>query len=73
MMRFSTLLKHPADWMTGAAAGTSVVLTSRVRLARNLRREPFPGWSTKERRVAVLERVNMVVAELGVMEIEVVT
>ena len=55
-MRFSTLLKHPADWMTGTAEGTGVVLTSRVRLARNLRLEPFPGWATKERRVSVLER-----------------
>ena len=67
-MRFSTLLKHPADWMTGAAAGTSVVLTSRVRLARNLRREPFPGWSTKERRVAVLERVKPEVEALPEMK-----
>ena len=68
MMRFSTLLKHPADWMTGAAVGTSVVLTSRVRLARNLRREPFPGWSTKERRVAVLGRVKPEVEALPEMK-----
>ena len=68
MMRFSTLLKHPADWMTGAATGTSVVLTSRVRLARNLRREPFPGWSTKERRVAVLDRVKPEVEALSEMK-----
>ncbi|HAO95675.1 MAG TPA: ATP--guanido phosphotransferase, partial [Verrucomicrobiales bacterium] len=68
MMRFSTLLKHPADWMTGEAAGTSVVLTSRVRLARNLRREPFPGWSTKERRVAVLDRVKPEVEALSEMK-----
>ena len=68
MMRFSTLLKHPADWMTGEAAGTSVVLTSRVRLARNLRREPFPGWSTKERRVAVLDRVKPEVEALPEMK-----
>ena len=67
-MRFSTLLKHPADWMTGEAAGTSVVLTSRVRLARNLRREPFPGWSTKERRVAVLDRVKPEVEALSEMK-----
>ena len=67
-MRFSTLLKHPADWMTGAAAGTSVVLTSRVRLARNLRREPFPGWSTKERRVSVLDRVKPEVEALPEMK-----
>ena len=68
MMRFSTLLKHPADWMTGGAEGTGVVLTSRVRLARNLRREPFPGWATKERRVSVLERVKPEVEALKEMK-----
>ncbi len=67
-MRFSTLLKHPADWMTGGAEGTGVVLTSRVRLARNLRREPFPGWATKERRVSVLERVKPEVEALKEMK-----
>lgn len=68
MMRFSTLLKHPADWMTGASSGTSVVLTSRVRLARNLKMEPFPGWSTKERRVSVLSRVKPEVEALPQMK-----
>ncbi len=68
MIRFSTLLKHPADWMTGEAEGNSVVLTSRVRLARNLRREPFPGWATKERRVSVLELVKPEVESLPEMK-----
>ena len=49
-MRFTTLLKHPADWMTGHNAETSVVMTSRVRLARNLRDNPFPGWARKSQR-----------------------
>lgn len=53
MMRFATLLKHPADWMTGHDVETSVVLTSRVRLARNLSRTPFPGWARKKERQAV--------------------
>lgn len=68
MMRFSTLLKHPADWMTGAAKGTGVVLTSRVRLARNLHREPFPGWSTKERRMGLLDRLKPEVEALPEMK-----
>ena len=53
MMRFATLLKHPADWMTGHGEETSVVLTSRVRLARNLSKSPFPGWSRKKDREGV--------------------
>jgi len=48
MMRFSTLIRHPADWMTGGAVDNAVVLTSRIRLARNLHLAPFPGWATAE-------------------------
>ncbi|MCS5539168.1 MAG: protein arginine kinase [Roseibacillus sp.] len=54
--------------MTGAAEGSGVVLTSRVRLARNLHREPFPGWSTKERRMGLLERVKPEVEALPEMK-----
>ncbi|MFK7909251.1 MAG: protein arginine kinase [Akkermansiaceae bacterium] len=55
MMRFSTLLKHPADWMTGADADSAVVLTSRIRLARNVTGSPFPGWARKQERIDLLE------------------
>jgi protein arginine kinase len=58
MMRFSTLLKHPADWMTGHNEENSVVLTSRVRLARNLAHAPFPGWARKKERQAVRESLQ---------------
>ena len=58
MMRFSTLMKHPADWMTGHGQETSVVVTSRVRLARNIRQIPFPGWAKKEQRQEVLEQLK---------------
>jgi len=58
MMRFKTLLKHPADWMTGHTAETSVVVTSRVRLARNIRNAPFPGWARKNQRRELLESLH---------------
>jgi protein arginine kinase len=55
--------------MTGETEGVdSVVLTSRVRLARNLRGEPFPGWATKERRVEILERLKPEVESLSQMK-----
>ena len=54
MMRFSTLMKHPADWMTGADADSAIVLTSRIRLARNVAGSPFPGWARKEERIEIL-------------------
>ena len=58
MMRFATLLKHPADWMAVEEGAPSVVLTSRVRLARNLADAPFPGWARKKERQAVRESLQ---------------
>lgn len=68
MMRFSTLLKYPADWMVGANADNSVVLTSRIRLARNLRHMPFPGWATRDQRGAALEVLRPAVEALAPMK-----
>lgn len=56
-MRFSTLVKHPANWMTGKIKDNSVVITSRIRLARNLRDLPFPGWAMKEERKEILKTI----------------
>jgi protein arginine kinase len=68
MMRFSTLIKNPADWMTGGQAEHGAVLTSRIRLARNLRRHPFPGWAKREERAAALELIRPAVEALPAMK-----
>jgi protein arginine kinase len=68
MMRFSTLVKHPADWMAGGHGGHGAVLTSRIRLARNLRRHPFPGWAKREQRAAALDLMRPAVEALPAMK-----
>jgi len=68
MMRFSTLVKHPADWMTGGHGNHGAVVTSRIRLARNLRSHPFPGWAKREQRAAAFEALRPAVEALPVMK-----
>lgn len=68
MMRFSTLIKHPADWMTGEGADNAIVLTSRIRLARNLAGVPFPGWAKKNQRAEALEEMRPAVESLNCMK-----
>ncbi len=68
MMRFSTLVKYPADWMTGGRGDHGAVLTSRIRLARNLRRHPFPGWAKRDQRAAALELMRPAVEALPAMK-----
>lgn len=68
MMRFSTLMKNPADWMEPKSADNSIVVTSRVRLARNLKNVPFPGWSTKSQRIKTSQQIRESVEDLSVMK-----
>lgn len=68
MMRFSTLIRHPADWMTGIGTEQSAVITSRIRLARNLRGHAFPGWAKKKERAETLEILRPAVEELPAMK-----
>ena len=68
MMRFTTLIKHPADWMTGGQVEHGAVLTSRIRLARNLRHHPFPGWAKRDQRAAALDLMRPAVDALPAMK-----
>ncbi len=68
MMRFSTLIRHPADWMIGGAVDNAVVLTSRIRLARNLELAPFPGWATADQRRLAMEQMLPVIQDLRQMK-----
>lgn len=67
-MRFTTLLKNPADWMQGHGPHSDVVMTSRIRLARNLRGWPFPGWSSERQRVDLMNEVRPVIASMPEMK-----
>ncbi len=67
-MRFSTLLRNPAEWMASNRGEQSVVVTSRVRLARNLSGEPFPGWARKDDRIQVHDVLRGEVENLSAMK-----
>lgn len=54
--------------MTGAEGDRGAVLTSRIRLARNLRRQPFPGWAKRDQRAAALDLLRPAVEALPVMK-----
>lgn len=68
MMRFTTLVRHPADWMAGGTSEHSAVITSRIRLARNLRGHSFPGWAKKAERAEALEILRPAVEALPAMK-----
>ncbi len=67
-MDFPALLRQPADWMIRSGPHGDIVVTSRVRLARNVRGMSFPGWSRKDDRSEVLDELRPVVEGLPEMQ-----
>lgn len=67
-MRFSTLLKNPAEWMRTPGPENDIVITSRIRLARNLVGHAFPGWARKEGRILVMDEIRPCLEHLTEMK-----
>jgi protein arginine kinase len=51
------LIKRPGPWLS-MNNDSGIVISSRVRLARNLMHAPFPGWSSEKDTKAVYDRVR---------------
>lgn len=66
-MNIHEFLATPADASRREGPHTRIVLSSRVRLARNLRNLPFPGWARKGDRVKALEQIRPAVESLPQM------
>ena len=67
-MKIEELLKSPSEWVKAEGPNSKIVLSSRVRFARNLRTFPFPGWAKKTERQKILETVQPVVEKLPEMK-----
>jgi len=67
-MKINDLLSAPAESSDSSAAKSAVVLTTRIRLARNLARHPFPGWAKDGQRREVLGVCLQAVASLSQMK-----
>ena len=67
-MKFSGLISSPGEWLRADGPHHDIVISSRVRLARNLRDLPFPGWAKKADRIAILEQLKPQVEALPEMD-----
>lgn len=47
-MRLDDLLKQTSEWLKGTGPQSKIVISSRIRLARNIERLPFSHWANKK-------------------------
>jgi protein arginine kinase len=57
-MAMRNILSKTSDWLRGDGPHHQIVVSSRVRLARNLRGVAFPGWAKKTERAATLDKIR---------------
>ena len=66
-MELHDFLTRPAETARRKGPHDRIVMSSRVRLARNIKDASFPGWAKKPERVRVLELIRPAVAALPEM------
>jgi protein arginine kinase len=47
-MKLNDLLNHTSEWLKSTGPYSDIVISSRIRLARNLDKLPFPHWANKK-------------------------
>ena len=62
-MTINDLLKQTGEWLRGTGPNSDIIISSRIRLARNLNKIPFSRWANKKQTEAVLEAVKTPVLE----------
>jgi len=67
-MKLDEFLIPPAESARRRGPHDRIVMSSRVRLARNLRDSAFPGWAKKPERIRVLEVIRPAVEGLAEMK-----
>ncbi len=67
-MNLHQFLIPPAESSRRKGPHDRIVMSSRVRLARNIRDAAFPGWAKKPERVRVLELIRLAIESLPEMK-----
>jgi protein arginine kinase len=57
-MQINDLINHTSEWLKGTGPHSDIVISSRIRLARNLSKYPFPHWASKPQLNAVLQKCS---------------
>jgi protein arginine kinase len=67
-VRLNNAFFNSGEWLKGDGPHSQIVISSRVRLARNLKSHAFPGWAKKAERLQILEEIKPSVEALPEMQ-----
>jgi len=67
-MQLDDLINHTSEWLRGTGPNSDIVISSRIRLARNINTVPFPHWSNKKQSKYVLEMSEEAVTKIDFLK-----
>jgi len=67
-MQLNDLLNHTSEWLKGTGPNSDIIISSRIRLARNLDQASFPQWADKSRGEATLKAIREGVAKVDYLK-----
>ncbi len=66
-MNLNDFINHTSEWLKGAGPNYDIVISSRIRLARNIAKFPFPHWATKKQAEELLEKIEEVKLRISLL------
>ncbi len=66
-MKTTRITQNDSEWLSEDGPQNHIVITSRIRFARNLRGRSFPGWAKSSERVEILDELQPLVGKLDEM------
>ncbi|MDP8266308.1 MAG: protein arginine kinase [Candidatus Aceula meridiana] len=71
-MRIDDLINNTGEWLKGTGPQSHIVMSSRIRLARNVSKVPFPSRANKKDLTAVYDSVKSAIEKSGYLKDSVV-
>jgi protein arginine kinase len=67
-MRLNDLINHTSEWLRGTGPNSDIVISTRIRLARNLDKASFPHWANKKQSEQTLGAVEAAIAKVDYLK-----
>lgn len=67
-MKLNDMLNHTSEWLKGTGPNSDVVISSRIRLARNLDKFAFPHWADKKQGAEALKTVEEAISKVDYLK-----
>ena len=67
-MKLNDLLDHTSEWLRGTGPNSDIVISSRIRLARNLEDYPFPNWTNKKQSEEISKTIEEAIPKVDYLK-----